>query len=127
MTAENDPVDTIAATVLVPRTTDTGMIDRPAERRDHGAGPQSAGRGREEIVRQNEMNVLEEIGQPTEGNGLGETSLWSVLARLALEDIAVIETDTTAAAENSACTLFILAYLSCSNGAPYKQGFGLST
>lgn len=113
--AENDPVDTIAATVLVPRTADTGMIDPPAERRDRGAGPQSAGGGQEEIGRQ------------TGGNGLGETGLWSVLARLALEDIAVIETDTIAAAESLACTIFILAYLSCSNGAPYKQGLVLST
>lgn len=92
MTAENDPLDTIAATVLVPWTADTEMIDRPAERRDYGAGPQSAGRGREEIIR-----------------------------------IAVIETDTIAAVERLACTIFIFAYLSCSNGAPYKQGFVLST
>lgn len=127
MTAENDPADAIAGTVLVPRTADTGMIDLQAERRDHGAGPQSAGRGREEIARQNGRNVLEETDQQTGGNGLEETGPWSVLAHLALEDIAVIEIDTIATAESLACTIFILVYLSRPNGAPYKQGFVLST
>jgi hypothetical protein len=127
MTAENDPVDTIAVIALVPRSADTRMIGPPAERGNHGAGPQIARSGQEETVPQNGRNVLKEIGRRRGENGLGGTDQPSDLARRAPEDIAVIETDMIAAAEKPVYAISMLVYLPAANETPYTQGFVLST
>jgi hypothetical protein len=122
MTAENAPVDTIAAIALVPRTTDAETIGPQAGKRNHGAGLQIARRDREEIALQNERNVLVGTGQRKEENDLGETGRRSDLARRALEDIAVTERDMIAAAEQPAYTISMLAHLPATNETPYTQG-----
>lgn len=125
-TAENGPVDAIAAIALVPRTADVVMIGPLTERGNRGAGPLIARRGREETALWNGRNVLVGIGQQRGENDLEETNQLNDRARRAPEDIAVTETDMIVAAEELSYAISKLAYLPAMNEIPYTQGFVLS-